>query len=194
MIIKFNNSAFVYQFKIQYFYKDIAGSVATSSFDDIASFEAFMKEAHPDVNLNDVSTKYAKHLEMLQTKASKGEFNKDYSYTYIYCFIGGDTLYSSSNYVVIQEKMVEYFKGQENVNEGYISTFPAKCWSFQPLEGKVNGFKVEYWYDKDTDVEGVYKIHTFKDKVIFEQPNGNIHSMIVSDQYYIHYEGKKKPS
>ena len=188
MIIKFNNSAFVYQFKIQYFYKDVAGSNATSSFDDIASFEGFMKEVHPDVDLNDISTKYAKHLEMLQNKASKGEFNNDYSYTYIYCFIGGNTLYSSSNYVAIQEKMVEYFKGQENVNDGYIYTFKAQSWTFD--YGNSGNYKIRYWYDRDN--ANAYKIHTFKDKVIFEQEDGKIHSMIVSDNYYIHFEGKTK--
>ena len=192
MIINFSKSAFVYQFKIQYFYKNIEGSIVSSSFDNIASFEEFMKEAHPDVSLNDISSKYAKHLEMLQNKAANGEFNNDYSYTYIYCFISGGTLYSSSSYVVIQEKMAEYFNGKEKANEGYITTFLAKSWVFQPLEGKVDGFKIEYWYDKDTDVEGVYKIHIFKDKVIFEQPNGDIHSVIVANQYYIHYEGKVK--
>ena len=192
MIIKFSNSACEYQFKIQYFYKDIEGSIATSSFDDIASFEEFMKEAHPDVSLSDISTKYAKHLEMLQNKAANGEFNNDYSYTYIYCFISGGTLYSSSSYVVIQEKMAEYFNGKEKANEGYITTFPAHNWSFTPLEGKTDGFKINYWYDKDRSDINVYKIHTFKDKVIFEQADGLIHSILVTSKYYIHYEGKVK--
>ena len=82
-----------------------------------------------------------------------------------------------------------FANGKEKANEGYITTFPAHNWSFKNIG---NSFQINYWYDKDRSDIDVYKIHTFKDKVIFEQADGLIHSIVVTSNYYIHYEGKVK--
>jgi len=190
MKIKINNKAFLYDFTICYYYLTF-DKVNSAKFDDLASFEEFMKENHPDVNQNDFSSKYAKRLESLQADASNGVFKHDDEYTTLYCFIGGDTLYSSFSYITIQEKMSAYQDGQKKVNDGYIHTFKAQNWSFDQMNSGC--YKIRYWYDKEKP-EGVYSIHTFKDKVIFEQEDGQIHSMIVSDNYYVHFEGKDKNS
>jgi len=187
MKIKINNEAFLYDFTICYYYLAF-DKISSAKFEDLASFEEFMNENHPDINLNDFSSKYAKRLESLQADASNGVFKQDDEYTALYCFIGGDTLYSSFSYISIQEKMSAYQDGQKKVNDGYIHTFKAQSWTFD--YGNSGNYKIRYWYDKDN--ANAYKIHTFKDKVIFEQEDGKIHSMIVSDNYYIHFEGKTK--
>jgi hypothetical protein len=84
--------------------------------------------------------------------------------------------------------MSAYIDGQKKVNDGYIHTFLAQNWTFD--YGNNGNYKIRYWYDKGNTK--AYKIHTFKDKVIFEQEDGQIHSMIVCDNYYIHYEGKNR--
>jgi hypothetical protein len=188
MKIKINNKPFLYDFTICYYYLTF-DQTHSAKFDDLVSFEKFMSENHPDINLNDLSTKYAKRLESLHTDASNGIYKQDVEYTTLYCFIGGDTLYSSFNYISIQEKMSGYIDGQKKVNDGYIHTFLAQNWSFDQTNS--GSYKIRYWYDKEIG-GGVYKIHTFKDKVVFEQDDGKVHSMIVSDNYYIHFEGKNK--
>ena len=190
MKIKINNNSFVYDFVICYYYMAFDKN-NTASFNDLASFEEFMSENHPDINLSDFSSKYAKRLETLQADASNGVFKRENERVALYCFIGGDTLYSSFSYVGIWEKMSAYVDGQKKVNEGYIHTFKAQNWSFDYISN--GSYKIRYWYDKDKS-EDVYSIHTYKDKVLFEQEDGNIHSMIVCDNYYVHFEGKRKNS
>jgi hypothetical protein len=187
MKIKINNKAFLYDFTICYYYLAF-DKINSAKFEDLASFEEFMSENHPDIKLNEFSSKYAKRLESLQADASNGVFKRDDEYTTLYCFIGGDTLYSSFGYISIQEKMSAYIDGQKKVNDGYIHTFKAQNWSFD--QSNSGSYKIRYWYDKENTK--AYKIHMFKDKVIFEQEDGQIHSMIVTDNYYIHYEGKNK--
>jgi hypothetical protein len=188
MKIRIHDKSLVYDFNIIYYYVVFDKPLSTT-FGDIKSFENFMAENHPDIKFGDVPTKYAKHLEELQAEASKGVYKDEYGNTSLYCFICGDTLCSSFSYVGIYEKLSDFISSQKSVNDGYVYTFLAHNWSFD--WGNNGTFKIKYWYDKDKGGDA-HKIRAFKDKVLFEQENGTIHSMIVSDNYYVHYEGKQK--
>lgn len=186
MKIRIHDKSLVYDFNITYYYITF-DKPNIFTFDDMKSFEGFMTENHPDIKFGDILAKYTKHLEELQAEASKGIYKEEYGHTSLYCFICGDTLCSSFSYVGIHEKLSDFISSKKSVNDGYVCTFLAHSWSFD--WSSAGTYKIKYWYDKDKS-DSVYKIRAFKDKVIFEQEDGVIHSMIASDNYYIHYEGK----
>jgi hypothetical protein len=88
------------------------------------------------------------------------------------------------------EKLCAYKEASDKVNEGYIKTVLSHNWSFKQ-EG--NNIVVRYWYDPEDTNAMVYKIHIFKDKVLLTRDGKKPTSVIVSDKFYVHYEGEKKP-
>lgn len=191
MKIKVNGKGATYQLSIYYHYK-FTGGFTCKQFDSYDEFVEFMEECHPDIDYHEVGSKYSKLLETLNKLANNGTVEEKYLHpgsTDVHCFISGNDMIVSINGTGILEKMYEYFSMSDKVNEGYLHTFLANNWSF---DGQPGGyFKINYWYNKDSD-KGVYKVHCFKNKVVFEQSNGMIHSMIVCDKYYVHYEGVQK--
>jgi hypothetical protein len=188
MKIRVSGKNIDYQLSIYYHYK-FTGGFTQKQFLSYDDFVEFMDECHPDIDYHEVGSRYSKLLEMLNKLAGKGKVDEKYLSNNIHCFISGDSLVVSTDGIGIMEKMYEHFSMSDKVNEGYLHTFLANNWSF---DGQPGGyFKINYWYNKDSD-KAVYKVHCFKNKVVFEQSNGMIHSMIVCDKYYVHYEGLQK--
>lgn len=178
-------------FDISYLHYSSDGKVTSSTFSKIESFQEFMGECHPDVNTDEFVAKYGKRLSYLTALAEGGDDRTKPSTT-LYCFVAGDCIMSAFSYCGIMEKWHDYQDGHRKSNESYIHTFIAHNWQFDKLS--TGTFKISYWYDKNENDKAVYKIHQFKDKIIFESPNGVIHSIIVSNDHYVYYAGLKKES
>ena len=188
MDIKIDGSALSYQLNIQYHFKSLGGMV-TQIFPTFDRFEAFMNECHPDIKFGDLSKKYSKRAELITRLANSGVADDNYIISDIHCFISGDTLISCYSEAGVMEKMYEHYTMSEKINDGYLHTFLAHNWEFG---NKGEQSYVKYWFDKNNKKETIYKIHCFKNKVVFEKPDGTISSMIVSDDYYVHFEGLKR--
>ena len=188
MEIKIDGSALSYQLNIQYHFKSLGGMV-TQIFPTLESFGAFMAECHPDIKYGDLGIKYSKRVELITRLAKEGVPDDKYLTSDIHCFISGDGIVSCHSEAGIMEKMYEHYSMSEKINEGYLHTFLAHNWEFGRKEGQSY---VKYWFDKNNKDETVYKLHCFKNKIVFERPDGTISSMIVNDDYYIHYEGVKR--
>lgn len=180
----------IYQLVIRYHYKGMSG-YNTKSFHTMDEFSEFMDECHPDVDYNEVGVKYSKRLELLNKLGGQGTIDSRYTISNVNCFISGGSMVVCYDDVGIMEKLYEHNTMKDKVNNGYLHTFLAHNWSF---DGQAGGyFKISYWYDKESNNDA-YKVHCFKNKVVFEQSNGLVHSMIVCDKYYIHFEGARKKS
>lgn len=189
MNFNIKNHSNVYCLQIQYHFKSVDG-MAVQIFPTYDLFEEFMKECHPDIkNYNEVGIKFYKRVEFLNKLANEGTYNSWYVVSNIHCFISGGSLVITESDAGNLEKMNEHFKTSEKVNEGYLHTFLSDNWTFKS-DSNIVGIQ---YYD-DPEKNDKFKIHCFKDKVVFEGVDGNIHSMIVSDKYWIHYDGKKKDS
>lgn len=188
MEINIDGSHLSYQLNIRYHFKSLKG-MATQIFLTFDTFEAFMNECHPDIKFGDLDKKYSKRVELITRLANSGIADDKYLTSDIHCFISGDTLISCYSEAGIMEKMYEHYSMSEKINEGYLHTFLAHRWEFGRKEAQSY---VKYWFDKNNKDETVYKIHCFKNKIVFERPDGTISSMIVNDDYYIHFEGAKK--
>ena len=182
------NSNRAIDYVITYLYPSNDGNLASSSFDTLESFQEFMDECHPDINTDEFVGKYGKKLALINKKAGCGDASK-LSYI-LYCFVGGGIIMSSFAYCGIIEKWYDFHKGYDKANEGYLHTFIAHNWTFEQLSTGI--MKVYYWYDKSDTNKSRYKIHMFKDKIVIENPFGTIHSIIVTDKYYVYFDGKKK--
>jgi hypothetical protein len=189
MIFKVKNYNSEYRLDIRYHFKSLAG-IKEQIFPTYDLFEEFMKECHPDIkNYNEVGIKFYKRVEFLSKLANEGTYNSWYEDNSIHCFISGDSLIITESDAGNLEKMYEHFKTSKKVNEGYLHSFLADNWTFKNYSNIVG---IQYYDDPEKNDK--FKIHCFKDKVVFEGVDGNIHSMIVSDKYWIHYDGKKKDS
>lgn len=177
-----------YNLNIYYHYKYLDG-YCQKQFSSYDEFVEFMTECHPDIDYHEVANKYSKISEQLNKLAGKGVVDEKFYFNNIHCFIAGNSLIVTTNDTGILEKMYEHFHMADKVNEGYLHTFLANSWSFEGMPGGY--FKINYWYNKDSDKD-VYKVHCFKNKVVFEQDDDKIHSIIVCDKYYVHYEGTQK--
>ena len=189
MDIKIDGSAISYQLNIQYHFKSL-NDMATQIFSTFDQFVTFMDECHPDIKYGDLGIKYSKRVELITRLAKEGVADDKYLTSDIHCFISGDSLIFCHSEAGIMEKMYEHYSMSEKINEGYLHTFLAHNWEFG---NKGEQSYVKYWFDKSNKEETVYKIHCFKNKIVFERPDDTISSMIVSDNYYIHFEGLKRP-
>jgi hypothetical protein len=177
-----------YDITIKYHFKSLDG-ISSQTFDSIESFTEFMEECHPDIKFDDVSSKYLNRVELLTRLSNSGIFNESYLINCVHCFISSNSLIATYSEVGIREKMYEHYTMSEKVNDGYLHSFIAHNWEFGRKDGQTF---VRYWYDVDNTSIPVYKVHCFKDKIVFEKKNGEIYSMIICQNYYIHYEGLKR--
>lgn len=189
MEISIDGSHLSYRLNIQYHFKSLDG-MATQIFPTFDRFESFMNECHPDIKFGDLDKKYSKRVELITRLAKEGVPDDKYLTSDIHCFISGDTLISCYSEAGIMEKMYEHYSMSDKINDGYLHTFLAHNWEFGRKEAQSY---VKYWFDKNNKDETVYKIHCFKNKIVFERSDGTISSMIVNDDYYIHFEGTKRP-
>lgn len=188
MKIPVSNTTRHIEYIITYLYPSGSG-VSTQNFEKIDSFQEFMSECHPDVDTDEFVAKYGKKLAELNDCGSSGSI--DVYYVVLYCFVGGDMIMSSFAYCGIMEKWHEYHEGHDKTNEGYLHTFICHNWQFNQLPTGI--MKISYWHDPSNKETPAYKVHLFKDKVIFERANGVVHTIIVTDKHYVYYEGLKKP-
>ena len=186
MDFKIKNHSIMYHLQIQYHFKTLDG-MAVQKFPTFGLFEEFMKDCHPDIDYNEVGVKFSKKVEFLNKLVSDDIYDTWYLNCNIHCFISGGSLIVTESDAGNLEKMNEHFKTSEKVNEGYLHSFLADNWTFKS-DSNIVGIQ---YYD-DPEKSDKFKVHCFKDKVVFEGMDGNIHSMIVTDKYWIHYDGKKK--
>lgn len=187
--VKNSNGSYL-DFSIQYYYIGSDGRLTNAVFGTVEQFQEFMSECHPDINTDEFIAKYGKRLSYLTALAEGGD-HKTKPSTTLFCFVAGDCIMSSFYYCGIMEKWHDYHDGHEKANEGYLHTFVAHNWQFNQLPTGI--MKISYWYDKTRNELPTYKVHMFKDKVVFENANGTVHTIVVSDRFYIYYEGAKKP-
>ncbi len=189
MNIKIEGSSMTYALSIHYHFKCLDGR-AVKIFTTFGEFEGFMHECHPDIDYSDVTLKFTKRLEMLTKMGEQGGVQNQFLVNQVHCFISGDSLVCCYSETGMLEKLYEHYTMSEKINNGYLHTFLAHSWEFGR---KGSQSYVKYWFDKNNKNETVYKLHCFKNKIVFERPDGTISSMIVNDDYYIHFEGVKRP-
>ena len=190
MVISIKDKALHYELNIIYHFKCLDG-ITSHNFSTYDEFVEFMNECHPDIRYDELSNKYTKKVELITRLANDGIVENKYLMNKIHCFISGDSLIVTCSDVGNDEKMCEHFNMSEKVNNGYLHTFIAHSWSIR-TEKDILGIK--YWYDKSKEDLGIYKIHTFKDKVVIEDNNGVVHTMVVASNYWIYWDGKEKIS
>ena len=147
-----------------------------------------MKECHPGVSTAKMVERFNSELAKLNEKAHADEFDSENQFVGLHCAVCGDELFISKFECGVIEKMCSYRDASMKANDGYINTVLSNSWNFN-MDGGI--MRIKYWYDPDAAAE-VYKIHAFKDKVILEISDGKPHSVIVTPNYYIHCEGKKR--
>jgi hypothetical protein len=148
-----------------------------------------MDENHPEIILDELNNKYASRLESLNKLAEASIFQSKRENNYIHCFLCGDILSCSYSPIGIQERMNEYIKGQDKVNDGYIQTVKGHEWTFSDEN---NGYvTMKYWFDPNSENKP-FKIHLFNDKIVIERSSGSVHSIVVANKYWVHYAGEKK--
>lgn len=189
MRIKVKNISAEYHLFIRYYYR-FNDEVVNQIFESMDEFEEFMQECHPDVNYGELGTKFAKQLEILNKLAGRGAYEEKYYIRGIGCFISNGMLISCLSETGIKEKMEEYWKTSDKVNENYIHTYIAHQWQFNKLTTGI--LKVSYWYDRNKSGGTKFKIHQFKDKIVFENSDGTVNTIVVSDEHYVYYEGTKR--
>lgn len=187
ILVKNSNNREI-EYNITYLYPTGDGKPATSTVTSLEVFQEFMAECHPDINTDEFAAKFGKKLSELNKRAGCGDTSR-MSCT-LYCFVAVDCIMSSFTYCGIMEKWYDFHNGYDKANDGYLHTFLAHNWSFDKLASGT--FKVSYWYNRNDTTSPKYKIHQFKDKIIFELPNGTVHSIIVSNDHYVWYAGVKK--
>jgi hypothetical protein len=187
MHIKVKNG--YYELFIRYYYRDINNDLKCSWYYDLSSFEEFINENHPGVDISELSALYTKKLDFLNG-LSDSIVDEKYKHNYCECFICDNVLTCSSSSPGIEEKMREHYKRYDELHDGYLYTFLANSWEFKSSPD--GGYKIKYWFDSSNKKKTVYKIHAFRDKVVFDDGYDVIASVINTSQYYIYYDGKKK--
>lgn len=190
MKLKYKNSErFVYVLTVRYHY--LTGNERRwIEFGDSSKFQSYMEECHPGISCDKVRELFAKKYDELVALTDDESYDSSKNTTIVHCCLCGEELFTTMYESGVIEKMYAYKDVSDKVNEGYIKTVLAHNWSFKQ-EG--NNMVVRYWYDPENTNAMVYKIHIFKDKVILTRDGIKPASVIVSDNFYVHYEGAKKP-
>ena len=184
-----NGERFVYILTIRYHY--LAGNDRHwIEFDDSARFQNFMEECHPGISCNKVRELFAKKYDELVALTDDESYDSSKCTTIVHCCLCGEELFVTTYEAGIAEKIYAYKDVSDKVNEGYIKTVLAHSWNFGMNDGIM---RVRYWYDPEDNIARVYKIHIFKDKVILTRDGIKPASVIRIDNFYVHYEGEKKP-
>ena len=179
MKLKFrNNDRLVYNLTVMYHYLCF-NERHWIEFDDSSG-----------ISCDKVRELFAKKYDELMALTDDENYDESKKITQVHCCLCGEELFVCTYGTGVMEKLCAYKEASDKVNEGYIKTVFAHNWSFKQ-EG--NNMVVRYWYDPENTNAMVYKIHIFKDKVILTRDGKNPASVIVSDRFYVHYEGEKKP-
>ena len=190
MKLKFrNNDRLVYNLTVMYHYLCFSER-HWIEFDDSSKFQSYMEECHPGISCDKVRELFAKKYDELMALTDNENYDESKKITQVHCCLCGEELFVCTYGTGVMEKLYSYKETSDKVNEGYIKTVPAHNWSFKQ-EG--NNMVVRYWYDPDNITATVYKIHVFQDKVILMRDGRKPASIIVSKNFYVHYEGQKKP-
>lgn len=190
MKLKFRNSdKLVYNLTVVYHYLCFSERHWVE-FDDSSKFQSYMEECHPGISYDKVRELFAKKYdELMALTGNENNYDESKKITQVHCCLCGEELFVSTHGTGVIEKLYAYKEASDKVNEGYIKTVLAHSWSFKQ-EG--NNMVIRYWYDPENINAIVYKIHIFKDKVILGRDGKRPASVIVSDRFYVHYEGQKK--
>jgi hypothetical protein len=190
MILTFQkNNKLYYELVIRYHY--LVGSEKNwIQFSDSAKFQAYMEECHPGISCDKVREIFTKKYDELVALAAGTEYDNSKKSTTLHCCLCGDELFVTTYETGIVEKIYAYKEASDKANEGYIKTVLAHNWSFKQENGIM---VVRYWYDPENTNAMVYKIHIFCNKVILGRDGSKPASIIVTDKFYVHYEGEKKP-
>ena len=190
MVLTFHkNNKLYYELLIRYHY--LTGNERHwIQFSDIANLQDYMEECHPGVSCEKLRERFSKKYDELVALAAGMEYDSSKKSTTLHCCLCGDELFVTTYEIGIIEKIYAYKEASDKANEGYINTVLSHRWSFKQED---NNMVVRYWYDPENTNAMVYKIHIFKDKVILTRDGNKPASVIVSDRFYVHYEGEKKP-
>ena len=190
MKLKFrNNDKLVYNLTVMYHYLCFSERHCVE-FDDSSKFQSYMEECHPGISCDKVRELFAKKYdELMALTDDENSYDESKKITQVHCCLCGEELFVCTYGTGVIEKLCAYKEASDKVNEGYIKTVLAHSWSFKQ-EG--NNMVIRYWYDPENINAIVYNIHIFKDKVILGRDGKRPASVIVSDRFYVHYEGQKK--
>ena len=155
-----------------------------------AKLQDYMEECHSGVSCEKVREIFSKKYDELVALAAGMEYDSTRKSTTLHCCLCGDELFVTTYESGIIEKIYSYKEASDKANEGYIKTVLAHNWTFKMENGIMT---VRYWYDPDNLGLTEYKIHIFNNRVMLTRDGAKPASIIVTDKFYVHYEGKKRP-